>query len=95
MELLAASHENHLQKIEDHETQLIEGLKTWKLDLLKEVELSVSCMCDCENISCILHIFFLFLFLQIKDKHVKQHYFRKSCLYACTKDFKDQLEELQ
>lgn len=41
------------------------------------------------------YLFFLFLFLQIKDKHVKQHYFRKSCLYACTKDFKDQLEELQ
>lgn len=39
MEILAASHKNHLQKIGDHETQLIKGLKGWKLDLLKEVEL--------------------------------------------------------
>uniref|UniRef100_H3C599 Dynein regulatory complex subunit 3 n=1 Tax=Tetraodon nigroviridis TaxID=99883 RepID=H3C599_TETNG len=67
MDTLATNHKNHLQKIRDSETQLIEGLQAWKLDLLKE----------------------------IKDKHINQHYFRKSCIYACTKDFKDQLEELQ
>lgn len=40
MDTLATNHKNHLQKIRDSETQLTEGLQAWKLDLLKEVELS-------------------------------------------------------
>lgn len=48
MEILATSHKNHLQKIGDRESQLIEELKAWKLDLLEEVELSppsISVLC--------------------------------------------------
>ena len=40
MQILAGNHKHHLQKIGDQETQIINKLKAWKLDLLKEVELS-------------------------------------------------------
>lgn len=65
MEILAANHKNHLQKIRDHETQLIKGLKAWKLDLLKEVELSppnigLSPLCVIVKTS---PAFFMFVFL--------------------------------
>lgn len=41
MEKLAVSHDNRLEKIKNRESQLIERLSAWKLDLLKEVELSL------------------------------------------------------
>lgn len=98
MEKLAASHDNRLEKIKNRESQLIERLSTWKLDLLKEVEPSLQQISNLLYFVVVLHISYSwlsFLFLQIKDKHIKQNQFRMTCIFAYVKHFKDQLEELQ
>lgn len=69
MEKLAASHDNRLEKIKNRESQLIERLSAWKLDLLKEVEPSLQQISNLLYLwlFCIFHILrFLFFFCRLK-----------------------------
>lgn len=37
MDALATAHDNHLQKINDRETQLVTRVDAWRVGLIKEV----------------------------------------------------------
>lgn len=69
MKKLAVSHDNRLEKLKNRETQLVERLSAWKVDLLKEVEPSpqqisslLYTVCGCSAYL----IFLAFLFCRLK-----------------------------
>ncbi|KAM3597171.1 uncharacterized protein V6R79_000785 [Siganus canaliculatus] len=66
MNALAAGHDNHMQKINNRETQLVQRVKAWKASLIKGIQ-DKELQQNCVHLSDI-HVYANYLRKQLEDK---------------------------